>query len=454
MLGDNMIFDTIVGVSTAIGYSAINVIRVSGIEAFEMVSSIFKGKDLTTVLTHTVHYGHIVFQDAIIDEVVVTVFKAPRSFTTENVVEISVHGGSYIASLVLEALISKGARLAEPGEFTRRAYLNGRIDLTQAESIMDMINAKTRLQLQLATSSLSGDVRKRMESLQTELLDIIAIIEVNIDYPEYDDVVTMTNELIIPKIKQLIQSIQLILEKADSGKVIRDGIKTVIVGKPNVGKSSLLNTLLNEDKAIVTDISGTTRDLVEGELRLGGLLLRLIDTAGVRETEDIVEKIGIDKTKKALEQADLVILVLDQSRELSKEDELLLTLTQDKKRIIVGNKADLGPSHLSNISSIISLSAKTKQGMNALEVALQDLFIHASMHESTEVVLGNTRHIGKMQETLQALQDALHAAQSHLPIDMVEIDVKNAWTALGEITGDVATDQLIQSLFSKFCLGK
>lgn len=449
-----MIFDTIVGVSTAIGYSAINVIRVSGIEALEMVSSLFKGNDLTSVLSHTVHYGHIVFQDAIIDEVVVTVFKAPRSFTTEDVVEISVHGGYYIASLVLEALISKGARLAEPGEFTKRAYLNGRIDLTQAESIMDMINAKTRLQLQLATSSLSGDVRKRMESLQTELLDIIAIIEVNIDYPEYDDVVTMTNELIIPKIKQLIQSIQIILEKADSGKVIRDGIKTVIVGKPNVGKSSLLNTLLNEDKAIVTDISGTTRDLVEGELRLGGLLLRLIDTAGVRETEDIVEKIGIDKTKNALEQADLVILVLDQSHELSKEDELLLTLTQDKKRIIVGNKADLGPSHLSNISSIISLSAKTKQGMNTLEVALQDLFIHASMHESTEVVLGNTRHIGKMQETLQSLRDALQAAQSHLPIDMVEIDVKNAWTALGEITGDVATDQLIQSLFSKFCLGK
>ncbi|HPE00291.1 MAG TPA: tRNA uridine-5-carboxymethylaminomethyl(34) synthesis GTPase MnmE, partial [Bacillota bacterium] len=309
-----MLFDTIVAKTTANGTSAINLIRVSGDESIPIVNSIFNGANLENKDSHTVHYGFIVNEKKEqIDEVLVSVFRSPKTFTTEDVVEITCHGGNFIANEIIKLLIANGARLAENGEFTKRAYLNGRLDLTEAESIMDLVNAKTHNQLKIANSQLNGDVLKLIEELQNDCLDIIANIEVNIDYPEYDDVIEMTNDIVIPNIEVLIKKIERILKESETGQVIRDGIRTVIIGRPNVGKSSLLNTLIKEDKAIVTDISGTTRDLIEAELNLDGVILKLIDTAGIRDTEDIVERIGINKTKKAINEADLVLLVLDQS---------------------------------------------------------------------------------------------------------------------------------------------
>lgn len=449
-----MLFDTIVGISTALGYSATNVVRVSGSEAFAIVKRIFRGPDLEQCLGNTIHYGHIIHKTTVIDEVLVSVFVAPKSFTAEHVVEISTHGGFYVAGKVVELLIENGARLAEPGEFSRRAYLNGRIDLTQAEAIMDVVNAKNAMQLKLANAAMSGEIRTLIESLQTKLLDIIAKIEVNIDYPEYDDAITMTREIIIPATESLLLEIETILQKAASGKIIRDGIKTVIVGKPNVGKSSLLNTLLKEEKAIVTEISGTTRDIVEGEINLGGVILKLADTAGIRETSDAVEKIGIAKARHAMEDADLVLLVLDQSQTLTDQDKTLLELTKTKKRIILGNKIDLGSQVSLPGETMLNISAKKNVGIEALENRIRQLFLDETFFRDNSAVVANARHIGKLAEAKAALTDALNAAYLGHPVDMSEIDLRRAWECLGEITGDVATDALINTLFSKFCLGK
>lgn len=449
-----MIFDTIVGIATLRGISALNVIRVSGSDAIQLVNRLFVGKDLDKQPSHTVSYGHLVDDGVILDEVLVSIFREPKSFTAENVVEISTHGGYLIAEKVIEALIKLGCRMAEPGEFTKRAYLNGRIDLTQAESIMDMVNAKTMTQLQIANQGLSGQVRELINDLQSDLLSLIAKIEVNIDYPEYDDAIVMTNEIIIPETKSIIEKINQILIKSDTGKVIREGIKTVIIGRPNVGKSSLLNTLLREDKAIVTEISGTTRDLIEGELNLGGILLKLIDTAGIRTTDDIVEKIGIDRAKKALSEADLVLLVLDQSQKLTDADKELIELTSEKTRIIVGNKTDLGSLVDIQNENIIKVSAKNKTGIDQLENEVKRLFVDEVLIGKNETMLSNARHIGKLKEANQNLKDALSSAQANYPVDMVEIDLRKAWESLGEITGESGTEMLISTLFSKFCLGK
>jgi len=449
-----MLFDTIVGIATLRGISAINVIRVSGSDAIQIVAKLFDGKPLIEQPSHTVHYGHIVDEKTILDEVLVAIFREPRSFTSENVVEISTHGGYLIADKIVESLIKNGCRLAEPGEFTKRAYLNGRIDLTQAESIMDMVNAKTTTQLQIANQGLSGQVKNLISELQADLLTLMAKIEVNIDYPEYDDAITMTNAIIIPEATALIDKIDEVLVKSNTGKIIRDGLKTVIIGKPNVGKSSLLNTLLREEKAIVTEISGTTRDLIEGELNLGGILLKLIDTAGIRSTNDVVEKIGIDRAKKALNEADLVLLVLDQSQSLTDADKELLEMTKDKVRIIVGNKHDLGSNTDLDTVKMIRISAKNKTGIDILESEVKRLFIDEKLVGDQEVMLSNTRHIGKLKEAKKALQDAINGANNEYPVDMVEIDLRHAWDALGEITGENGTDTLISTLFSKFCLGK
>lgn len=449
-----MIFDTIVGIATLRGISALNVIRVSGSDAIQLVNRLFVGKDLDKQPSHTVSYGHLVDDGVILDEVLVSIFREPKSFTAENVVEISTHGGYLIAEKVIEALIKLGCRMAEPGEFTKRAYLNGRIDLTQAESIMDMVNAKTMTQLQIANQGLSGQVRELINDLQSDLLSLIAKIEVNIDYPEYDDAIVMTNEIIIPETKSIIEKINQILIKSDTGKVIREGIKTVIIGRPNVGKSSLLNTLLREDKAIVTEISGTTRDLIEGELNLGGILLKLIDTAGIRTTDDIVEKIGIDRAKKALSEADLILLVLDQSQKLTDEDKELIELTSEKTRIIVGNKTDLGSLVDIQNENIIKVSAKNNTGIDQLENEVKRLFVDEVLIGKNETMLSNARHIGKLKEANQNLKDALSSAQANYPVDMVEIDLRKAWESLGEITGESGTEMLISTLFSKFCLGK
>lgn len=449
-----MIFDTIVAKTTANGTSAINLIRVSGSESIAITNKVFKGYDLNKVLSHTIKYGHIYNGLEQIDEVMVSVFKAPKSFTTEDVVEITCHGGNFIANEIIKLLIANGARLAENGEFTRRAYLNGRLDLTEAESIMDLVNARTMSQLKMANSQLRGDVMLLVESLQNDILDIIANIEVNIDYPEYDDVIEMTNDIVIPNIKYLINKIDGILKDSQTGQIIRDGIKTVIVGKPNVGKSSLLNSLLKEDKAIVSEISGTTRDLIEAELNLDGVILKLIDTAGIRATDDIIERIGINKTKKAISEAELILLVLDQSNKLTDMDKDLIKLTEGKPRIIIGNKVDLGAKIDLNDESIISISTKNNIGFDRLSEEVKKLFINEDILNRDYTIMSNTRHIGKLEETKKALFSALEASEDQMPIDLVEIDLRKAWNSLGEITGENSDDSLISTLFSKFCLGK
>ncbi|XMB71596.1 tRNA uridine-5-carboxymethylaminomethyl(34) synthesis GTPase MnmE [Mycoplasmatota bacterium WC30] len=449
-----MLFDTIVAKTTANGISAVNIIRVSGDETFPMVNKIFKGANLEKSESHTIKYGYIHDDGKIIDEVMVFLFRAPKSFTSEDVIEISTHGGNFIANEVTKLLIKNGARLAENGEFTKRAYLNGRLDLTEAESIMDIVNAKTHNQLSLANKQLRGDIHKLVDNLQAKVMDIIANIEVNIDYPEYDDVIELTNDIIKPKVQVLIEDISHILNESATGQIIRDGIKTVIIGKPNVGKSSLLNSLLKEDKAIVTDISGTTRDLIEAELNLDGIILKLIDTAGIRETNDIVEKIGIKKTKQAIEKASLVLLVLDQSNYLTELDETLLKLTNNKTRILIGNKIDLGNKIDIDNERIINISAKKNQGIDALAKEVKTLFIDESIIAEDYTVLSNTRHIGKLEQTKQALEEALLACNNLMPVDLVEIDLRKAWSSLGEITGQSTSDDLISTLFTKFCLGK
>ncbi|MGE4571641.1 MAG: tRNA uridine-5-carboxymethylaminomethyl(34) synthesis GTPase MnmE [Candidatus Izemoplasmatales bacterium] len=449
-----MIFDTIAAKTTADGSSAINVIRVSGSDSFNIVNSVFKGPNLLKQKSHTVHYGHIQDKNNIIDEVMVSIYKSPKTFTREDVVEISCHGGNFIADEILKLLIAHGARMAQNGEFTKRAYLNGRLDLTEAESIMDLVNAKSRKQLQLANNQLKGDVKRLVDVLQERILNIIANIEVNIDYPEYDDVLEMTNEVLIPNIDILLNEIEQIIKESETGKLIRDGIKTVIVGKPNVGKSTLLNTLLKEDRAIVTDISGTTRDLIEADLNLDGVILKLIDTAGIRITKDVIENIGIHKTKKAIESADLILLVLNQAEELNDLDEELLNLTKNKERIILGNKMDLGKKINLNNESIINISAKNKEGIEELSKAVKKLFIDEKILNGERALLSNVRHIGKFKEVKQALLDAKKASIDQIPIDFVEIDLRKAWANLGEITGQSSNEDLLDHLFSKFCLGK
>lgn len=449
-----MIYDTIAAIATPFGTAGIAVIRVSGSESIRLTNQVFKGKNLLKMKSHTVAYGHIIDKDGnTIDEVMATVMKAPKTFTAEDTVEISCHGGILVTQKVLSRILETGIKLAEPGEFSKRAYVNGRIDLTQAEAIMDLIHAKNENAMKLALSGLRGDIKKGIEDLRNELLNIIAKIEVNIDYPEYDDATVMGNELIKPEVIKIKQKLARLLDDSHKGKIMREGVKTAIVGKPNVGKSSLLNALLNEERAIVTDIEGTTRDTIEAYINIGNITLNLIDTAGIRETQDIVEKIGVDRSKKAIDEAELIILVLDQSRKISKEDLELLEATKDKKRIIVGNKNDLNKAIDLDVH-MLSLSTLTKQGLMDLETEIVKVLGMEDIQEKDFNVISNMRHIGKIKETIQSLEDVLNAIEIDMPIDMTEIDLKKAWQTLGEITGDYHPEDLITELFSKFCLGK
>jgi len=449
-----MIKDTIAAISTALGQSAINIVRMSGEDAVSIANSVFKGKDLSLVDSHKVVYGHIVEEDTVLDEVLLTIFKAPKSFTTEDIVEINCHGGTYVARKILSLLLSKGARLANNGEFTERAFLNGRIDLTQAESVMDIIEAQSEMSLTLANKGLDGAIYELVVSLRDQLLNLIAHIEVNIDYPEYDDVVTLSTELIAPEVSSLLERINHILEKSEYGKIIRDGLKTAIIGRPNVGKSSLLNALLKEEKAIVTEIQGTTRDTIEGSINIGGIILNLIDTAGIRDSEDIVEKIGIDKAKKVIEEAELILFVLDQSESLTIDDEKLLELTKHKKRIIIINKTDLAKKLKKTFENSVEISARNNIGIKDLENLIQEMFLKGEVNLNNETYLSNARQIAKLKEAKTSLQDSLNAVEDQLPIDMVEIDLKNAWSLLGDIIGANSSTSLLDELFSKFCLGK
>lgn len=448
-------FDTIAAISTAFGKGALSIVRMSGSEAIEIANKVFKGKNLLKVPTHTVHYGHIVDKGEVIDEVLVSVFRAPKTFTREDVVEISCHGGIFVSNKILELLLLSGARLAEPGEFTKRAYLNGRIDLTQAEAVSDIIEAKTKSSLKLANKGLRGDIRELIERFRSSVLTCIARIEVNIDYPEYEDEQLINNEVIVPIISDLLIEIDDIIEKSETSLIIKEGVKTAIIGKPNVGKSSLLNSLLREEKAIVTNIAGTTRDVVEGMVSVGGVILNLIDTAGIRETSDIVERIGVEKTKAVINDAQLIILVFDYSEVLDKQDLELLELTKDKPRIIVVNKQDLNKTiDLSAFTDYILISTFNKKDIEKLEQKIKEVTNISNITDIDSTYLGNARQIAKLKEAKKYLETALASAKSNQVIDMVNIDLTLAWKTLGEIIGEENPDALLDELFSKFCLGK
>ncbi|MFI3328872.1 MAG: tRNA uridine-5-carboxymethylaminomethyl(34) synthesis GTPase MnmE [bacterium] len=439
----------IAAISTPYGVGAISIIRVSGPDSINLVSNVFT-KDLTKVDSHTIHYGYIKDRDVIVDEVMVSVMRAPRTFTAEDSVEINCHGGLYVTNRVLEVLLKNGFRLAIGGEFTQRAFLNGRIDLTQAEAIMDIISSENENSLQISNRALRKEVTALIENLRSVLVNIMAKIEVHIDYPEYDDEVELTNELVIPLLKDVITKSQNILDRSKVGKTLVAGIKTAIVGKPNVGKSSLLNFLLDEDKAIVSNIAGTTRDIVEGSINLNNITLKLIDTAGIRNSNDDIEQIGITKSYEVLNNADLVILVLDASN-ITKEDNELLEKTKDYPRVIVVNKKDLN-NKIKIKEEHILISAKNKEGISLLESKILELTKLDNLN-NTEF-LTNSRQISLLSNSLDSLNSALIAANNNVAIDMVEIDIKQAYDMLGEIIGVVNKDSLLNELFSKFCLGK
>ncbi|EFQ50090.1 tRNA modification GTPase TrmE [Lactobacillus iners LEAF 2062A-h1] len=454
-------YDTIAAIATPIGEGGISIIRVSGENALEIVNKIFRGANLNKVASHTIHYGHIIdyANKDVVDEVLVTVMLAPKTFTRENTVEVSCHGGLLVTQKILQLILDNGARMATPGEFTKRAFINGRIDLTQAESIMDIIEAKTDRARQVAMKQLEGGLLFEIRKLRQELLNTMAHEEVNIDYPEYD-MDDVTSKEMYDKAQQVIKEIDKLLATAQEGKVVRSGLATAIVGRPNVGKSSLLNYLSKEEKAIVTNIAGTTRDTLEEYVSLKGILLKLIDTAGIRQTDDIVEKIGVERSKRAITESDLVLLLINSSEELTEEDQKLLELTQDKKRIIILNKADqvakITKKDIQKItdSPIVTISVLKKQNMTGLEEAIKSLFLQGITDSKSEVMVTNQRQNDLLRKAKQSLIEAIEAINDNMPLDLVQIDLKEAWDSLGEITGDTAPDELITQLFSKFCLGK
>lgn len=447
--------DTIVAIATSLGNGAISIIKISGDNAIDLVSKVFVGKDLNHVKSHTIHYGHIVDNKEVLDEVLVSVFRAPNSFTKEDVVEINCHGGIFVTNKILELLLVKGGRLAEPGEFTKRAFLNGRIDLTQAEAVMDIIESQTQDSLKMANYGLLGETKKMIKDFREKLLSCIAQIEVNIDYPEYELDMEITNENIKPIIIDMLSQIDTILAHSEASKIIKQGLKTAIIGRPNVGKSSLLNALLREDKAIVTNIAGTTRDIVEGSINIGGVILDLLDTAGVRYTKDIVEEMGVKKTIKILDDADLIILVFDNSEELNEIDKYLLEITKDKNRIIVINKRDLKQKiSLDSFSDYLLMSTFTQEDISKLEAKIKSQFNLTNIKSIDPTYIGNSRQIAKLRLAKQSLLDAMGSIDMGQPIDIINIDIRNAWMSLGEILGEVSNEDLINELFSKFCLGK
>lgn len=456
-------FDTIAAISTPPGEGAISIVRMSGEEAVSIAQKVFSGKDLTQAKSHTINYGHIVDPKTHeeIDEVMVSLMLAPKTFTREDVVEINCHGGIVATNRILQLLLVNGARLAEPGEFTKRAFLHGRIDLTQAESVMDLIRAKTDRSMKIALNQLDGNLSHLIDSLRKDILDVLAQVEVNIDYPEYDDVEEMTTRLLREKAIEIKQRIEQLLKTASQGKIMREGLATALVGRPNVGKSSLLNHLLHEDKAIVTDVAGTTRDVIEEYVNVSGVPLKLIDTAGIRETDDKVEKIGVERSKKAIEQSDLVLLVLNAAESLTKEDLELIRLTNDKKRIIILNKTDLEEkldrkelAKISENAPVYATSILKNEGVEALEEAISKLFFNGIENSQSTVMVTNARHIALLKKSQNSLDSVLEGISSGMPVDLVQIDMTEAWNLLGEITGESYEDELLDQLFSQFCLGK
>lgn len=459
-----MEFDTIAAISTPMGEGAIAIVRLSGPDAVAVADRVYKGSNrLTEVPTHTIHYGKLVDHEAdrVVDEVMVSVMRAPKTFTREDVIELNCHGGVVAVNRVLELILAQPeVRLAEPGEFTKRAFLNGRIDLSQAEAVMDLIRAKTDRAMHVAVSQIEGRLSKLVQDLRQQLLQTIAAIEVNIDYPEYD-AEEMTQQIVERDAGAVRAILAELLTTARQGKILREGLSTAIIGRPNVGKSSLLNTLVQEAKAIVTDIAGTTRDTIEEYVNVRGVPLKLIDTAGIRETEDIVERMGVEKSRQALKTADLILLVLNGNDVLTDEDVLLFEAIKGMNAIIIVNKSDLAQqidlarvTQLADGRPIVTTSLLEEAGVNDLEAAIASLFFEQGVESQDMTYVSNARHIQLIKRASQMIEDALGAAEAAMPIDMVQIDLRRAWDTLGEINGDTAQDSLLDQLFSQFCLGK
>ncbi|MCY8004495.1 tRNA uridine-5-carboxymethylaminomethyl(34) synthesis GTPase MnmE [Bacillus haynesii] len=458
--------DTIAAISTPMGEGAIAIVRMSGPEALAIADKVYKGprgKRLSSVDSHTINYGHIVDPETekVVEEVMVSVLKAPKTFTREDIVEINCHGGLVTVNQVLQLVLKEGARLAEPGEFTKRAFLNGRIDLSQAEAVMDLIRAKTDRAMNVAMNQMEGRLSSLIKRLRAEILETLAHVEVNIDYPEYDDVEEMTHKMLIEKATKVKKEIEALLTTSEQGKILREGISTVIIGRPNVGKSSLLNSLVHETKAIVTDIPGTTRDVIEEYVNVRGVPLRLVDTAGIRETEDIVERIGVERSRQVLKEADLILLVLNYSEPLSEEDIKLFEATKGMDIIVIVNKTDLEQKldldrvrELAGNQPVVTTSLLKEEGIDELEEAIQSLFFTGTIESGDLTYVSNTRHISLLHEAKRAITDALEGIENDVPIDMVQIDLTRCWEVLGEIIGDAVHEGLIDQLFSQFCLGK
>lgn len=446
--------DTITAISTTTGVGAISIIRLSGIDAIKIVNKVFT-KDLTNAESHTIHYGYIKDKEEKIDEVLVSIMRAPKTFTREDIVEINCHGGIATTNKVLELLLESGARLADPGEFTKRAFLNGRIDLLEAEATMDLISSKSETARKISINTLTGETSNLIKSLRSDLVQIISNIEVNIDYPEYEDVEEMTNDKVLPNIQKFRTRLVDIIKKSEDSKVIKEGIKVGIIGKPNVGKSSLLNSLIEEEKAIVTNIPGTTRDIVEGTLILGGITLNITDTAGIRESKDIVEMLGVEKSLKIIDSSDLVIFILNNNEELSNEEKELLNKLKNKKKIIVINKIDLESKlDKSMLDDYIEISVKENIGIDKVKNKIRDLFNIGEIKSNDLTYLSNARTISLLKKSLNIIDNTIKEINSNSPIDIVELGLKDAWNTLGEVIGATYKEELLDELFSRFCLGK
>lgn len=448
--------DTIVAISTALGVGAISIVRLSGNDAINIVNKCFEGKDLTKVNSHTIHYGFIKNETERIDEVLISIMRAPKTYTTEDIVEINCHGGIITTKQVLETMLNAGARLAEPGEFTKRAFLNGRIDLVESEAIMDLIESKSSEAKKMALSQIYGDLSKLITSFRDRLKNLLSSIEVNIDYPEYYDIEIVTEEKIAKEIKSMKEELKNLMERSKSSSIIKNGIQTVILGRPNVGKSSILNKLLDEEKAIVTNVAGTTRDIVEGQTYIDGILIKFIDTAGIRKTDDIVEKIGVEKSLKAVEDADLIILVLNNNEELTAEDLEILEKTKDKQRIIVINKKDLkrNISLPENLENVVETDTNSIEGIDSLKLKIKEMFNLEKITTKDYTYLSNSRQISLITKAYQSILSAEKSLNESLPIDLIAIDLKECFDLLGQVIGISYTDEIIDNLFENFCVGK
>ncbi|HDH6649698.1 tRNA uridine-5-carboxymethylaminomethyl(34) synthesis GTPase MnmE [Staphylococcus aureus] len=459
-----MDLDTITSISTPMGEGAIGIVRLSGPQAVEIADKLYKGKHLLNdVPSHTINYGHIIDPESkeVIEEVMVSVLRAPKTFTREDIIEINCHGGILTINRVLELTMTYGARMAEPGEFTKRAFLNGRIDLSQAEAVMDFIRSKTDRASKVAMNQIEGRLSDLIKKQRQSILEILAQVEVNIDYSEYDDVEDATTEFLLEQSKEIKQEINRLLDTGAQGKIMREGLSTVIVGKPNVGKSSMLNNLIQDNKAIVTEVAGTTRDVLEEYVNVRGVPLRLVDTAGIRETEDIVEKIGVERSRKALSQADLILFVLNNNEALTQEDYTLYEVVKNEDVIVIVNKMDLEQNidinevkDMIGDTPLIQTSMLKQEGIDELEIQIRDLFFGGEVQNQDMTYVSNSRHISLLKQARQTIQDAIDAAESGVPMDMVQIDLTRTWEILGEIIGETASDELIDQLFSQFCLGK